>query len=62
LTKWKPDEENTQEENEEVLESYIEGSYILDINDKILKEAKIELKTNFYEEEIIQVEINTIES
>ena len=61
LSKWKPDEENAQEENEEVLESYIEGSYILDINDKILKEAKIELKTNFYEEEIIQVEINTIE-
>lgn len=62
LAKWKPDEENIQEENEEVLESYIEGSYILDINDKILKEAKIKLKTNFYEEEIIQVEINTIES
>ncbi len=61
LAKWKPDEENIQEENKEVLESYIEGNYILDINNKILKEAKIELKTNFYEEETIQIEISTIE-
>ena len=60
LAKWKPHEENGQKENEEVLESYIEGIYILDINDKILKEAKIEIKTNFYEEEIIQIEIKTI--
>jgi LysM repeat protein len=62
LSKWELDKEEQQEKNEEVSESFISGKYILDKNHKILKEAKIELQTNFYEEEIIQIEINSVES
>ncbi|MEC3874190.1 LysM domain-containing protein [Chryseobacterium sp. T9W2-O] len=61
LDKWIPDEEDMQEESDNTLESYIKGAYILDKNYKILKKANIELQTNFYEEETIQIEINIIE-
>lgn len=61
LDKWESYEEHMQEESGNTLESYIKGAYILDKNYKILKEANIELQTNFYENEIVQIEINTIE-
>ncbi len=52
-------DDNTNEDNRELLESNITGIYHLSKKDKTLKDAKIRINTLFYDqEEIIEIEID----